>query len=415
MALASFPVLGSGFGLNEHGAKAMGMAGAYTAVADTPEAVFFNPAGLATLRGFQIEGGVTMVAPSAAYTGLVPGTNTEATVKANQLFFWLPSFHASYRIHDRLAAGIGVYVPFGLTMEWPTTVTVNGANMGWWGRSIIERISLETVFFTPTVAVKLHDRISLGAGLAISKAAVSLKRAVSLSADPQDDVTIDLSGGDVGIGATAGLLVKVIPDLLNAGLTFRSGVKYTFDGTAAFTKNGSGAAVPAGLRTQLTDGPGQASVTLPHVFSFGLAAFPIKPLTLGFAFDVISWSSYDKLDVVFRDNPDLNATSPKLWNNSIVIRVGAEYRVTPNIPLRLGFIFDQGPTPATTRGPDLPDADRYEVTVGGGYQFRGFRVDLAYQYLTTGDAEATDAAPLKGSYKSDGHLLGLTFGSYIDI
>jgi long-chain fatty acid transport protein len=60
---------GSGFGINEHSARAMGMAGAYTAIAEGPSAIFFNPAGLAALRGLQLEAGLTFIAPSASYRG----------------------------------------------------------------------------------------------------------------------------------------------------------------------------------------------------------------------------------------------------------------------------------------------------------------------------------------------------------
>jgi long-chain fatty acid transport protein len=405
----------AGFGLNEHGAKAMAMAGAYTAIADTPEAIFFNPAGIATLSGLQLEAGVSLIAPTMSYTGPNPETGQEVTVDGVKHLFFIPNFHGSYRVHDRIAVGLGLYVPYGLTTEWEKTVTVNGQQVGWWGRAISEKIGLKTVYLNPTIAAKLHPRIYLGAGLTVVKAAVSLNRAVTLSATPAEDIDIHLSGDTWGFGATAGLLVKVLPELLNAGFTFRSGVNLTFDGNAAFTRGGSATAVPAGLRTQLTDGPVEAKLNLPHVFSFGLAAFPIKPLTLGFAFDVIMWSSYDKLEINFKENPALSSAEPKLWNNTIAVRIGAEYRVLPQLPLRVGFIFDQGPPPPSTLGPELPDADRYEFTLGGGYELKGFRIDLAYQFLTSGAFENSETAALPGEYTAAAHLVGLSLGYKLDI
>jgi long-chain fatty acid transport protein len=406
---------GAGFGLNENSARVMGMGGAFTAIANSPAAIFCNPAGLATLDGLQLEAGVTMVAPFATYRGLVPGTATEVTVDATKNLFWLPSLHASYRIHDRVAAGLGIYVPYGLTMEWPNEVDVNGQSVGWWGRGVIKKISLQTIYINPTVAVNLHKRIQLGAGVTIIKAAVGLEKAVTASASPADDVDVKLSGGDVSVGATAGVLVNVIPDLLNVGLAFRSGASFTFSGNAAFTKGGDPAAVPLGLRTQLVDGRVEADLSLPHVFSFGIAAFPLASLTIGFALDVITWSAYNKLAVRFLDTPALSSTEPKDWKNTLAVRIGAEYFVLPKLPLRIGFIFDQGPTPSTTLGPDLPDGDRYEFTLGAGYKLWGFSVDLAYQFLLTGDLKTADSAPIQGTYTTTAHLLGLSLGYTLDI
>jgi long-chain fatty acid transport protein len=422
VALSSATARGAGFGLNEHGADAMGMAGAVTALANRPSTIFFNPAGIGDLRGLQIDVGLTMVTPGAFYKGIAPGTSTEVSVDAVRSYFWLPNVHATYRIHKHIAAGFGMYVPYGLTMEWPDSVSVDGKSTGWWGRGVVRKISLETIYFNPTAAVMIHPRIFVGGGVTIAKAAVGLNRAVAFSSDPTQDVNIELSAGDVAVGGTAGVLVKVIPEMLNAGFTFRSGVKFSFDGNAVFTKNGKGSDVPAPLRSQLVDSPANAALNLPHVFSFGVAAFPSTKLTLGFVADVITWSSYDKLAVIFKDvndptkiNTSLSTSEPRNWVNTVCIRLGAEYRILDELPVRIGFIYDQGPPPPSTVGPELPDGDRYEFSIGGGYVYKSFKVDVAYQFLTTGTIVPSASAPLQGSYVSNAHLVGLTLGYALDI
>lgn len=416
IGLGSSSARAGGFAINENSARAMGMGGAFTAIADSPSAVFWNPAGLALLHGLNLELGLTYITVGASYTGQVPEQDgVEAQIDAVRGHFPIPNLHASYSLHERVAVGLGVYLPYGLTSEWESQVEVNGASMGWWGRSLIKKISLQTLYINPTVAVKLHDRIYLGLGFTAVQGAVTLERAVSLSLDPADDVDFKMSGEDFAFGATAGLLVKVLPDLLNAGVTFRSGVSFTFEGNAAFTQGGSGAAVPAGLRTRLKDGPGQADLTLPHVVSFGVAGFPIDGLSVGFALDVVTWSSYDKLEIRFSENPELNTSEPKNWNNTLTIRLGGEYNILKdNLPVRLGFIFDQSPVPSETLGPELPDGDRYEFSVGAGYKFWKMSVDLAYQFLFTGDVQSS-AASLPGTYNTSAHLLGLSLGLAMDI
>ncbi|MGH7657196.1 MAG: OmpP1/FadL family transporter, partial [Gemmatimonadales bacterium] len=58
-----------GFGIYEHGACAMGRAGAAVAspCADG-SAMFFNPAGLAGIDRQSISGGATLIAPSGGFT-----------------------------------------------------------------------------------------------------------------------------------------------------------------------------------------------------------------------------------------------------------------------------------------------------------------------------------------------------------
>lgn len=405
----------AGFGINEHSARVMGMGGAFTGVADSPGALFFNPAGLAQLHGLSLELGVTLVTPGSSWTGTSPG-GTEVEVAARRGLFPLPNLHAAYRIHDRVAVGFGVYLPYGLTQEWDNTVTVDGKEVAWWGRDIVRKISLTTVYFNPAVAVKLHRRILVGLGFSVVKGAVTLERAVTFSSDLDDDIDFELSGDDVAFGATAGVLIKVLPDLLNLGVAFRSGVNFNFEGSAAFTKDGSGANVPLALRSILRDGPATADLNLPHVISFGIAAFPLAALTVGVNLDVVTWSSYDKLEIKFPDNSDLDSAERKDWNNALAFRIGAEYKVLgDNLPVRAGFIFDQSPVPDDTLGPELPDGNRYEFTVGVGYTLWGFSLDLAYQYLFTDKVKASETSPLPGTYQADAHLAGLSLGYTLDI
>jgi long-chain fatty acid transport protein len=417
LALQGSASWAAGFGLNEQSAKAMGIGGAFTAIADGPSAMFFNPAGLATLEGLQLEAGFAFVAPTASYTGTVPGLGVNTTVDATKNYFVVPDVYASYRIHDRIAAGLGFFVPYGLAMEWPNSTTVNGQQVGWWGRSIVERISLQTFYFTPQVAVQIHPRIQIGGGLYVVHGIVELRQGVTFNSNPADDVNVDLAASATSFSGTAGLLVSVIPDVLNFGFTYRGGVSFDFQGNAAFTRPDGSTNIAPGLRTQLSDGPGSTSLHLPHVFAFGLAAFPAKPLTIGFGFDVITWSDYDQLAVNFAataDSPNrptqLNSTVAKNWTNTIVVRLGAEYKIIPSLAVRAGFIYDQAPEPRNTLGPDLPDGDRYELSLGAGYAWRDLKVDLAYQFLTTGTSTSSETSPLPGDWKANAHLLGLSLG-----
>jgi long-chain fatty acid transport protein len=412
--LGASPALGSGLSISEHSAAATGMAGAVGAVANDPSAGFYNPAGLATQTGLGIEASFTAFIAAAAYKGIAPGTATEVQVDAPQNFY-LPSGHVAYRIHDRVAAGFSLYFPFGLGAAWPDTVDVNGTETPYWGRGGMKSLTLYTMFLNPNVAVKLHDRLYIGGGPTIVKGVVTLGRPLTLTSNIADDIDMKLSGEGWAVGGNVGVLVKVLPDVLNVGATYRSKVDLTFKGDAAFTRDGSPDNVPTTLRTLALDGPAEADLPLPHVISFHIAAFPIKPLTIGFGFDFSTWSGYERLNIRFPDNPALAVSEPKDWNNTVTVRVGAEYRILPELPVRAGFIFDQGPVPAVTLGPDAPDSDRYEATVGVGYVFKGFRLDVAYQFFTTAFADTAPGAPYDGAYRMRFHIASATLGYNLDI
>ena len=412
--LGASPALGSGLSINEHSAAAMGMAGAVGAVANDPSAGYYNPAGLATQTGLGVEASFTAFMAAAGYRGIAPGTATEVQLDASQNFY-LPSGHVAYRIHDRVAAGFSLYFPYGLGAAWPDTVDVNGTETPFWPRGGVTDLTLFTMFLNPNVAVKLHDRLYIGGGVTVVKGVVTLGRPLTLTSNIADDIDMKLSGECWAVGGNAGILVKVLPDLLNVGVTYRSAVDLTFKGQAGFTRGGSADAIPDPLRTLALDGDAEADLPLPHVVSFGIAAFPVKPLTVGFGFDLSTWSRYSRLNIRFPDNPALEISEPKDWQNTVTIRVGAEYRILPELPVRAGFIFDQGPVPAVTLGPDAPDSDRYEATVGLGYVFKGIRLDVAYQFFTTAFADTAPGAPYEGAYRLRFHIASATLGYALDI
>jgi long-chain fatty acid transport protein len=408
----------AGFALYEAGTRALGFAGAYTGLANTPSTIFFNPAGLASIEGLQLEGNIALIVPSFSYDTTVPESNDALSIDAENKLFFVPSVYASFRAHDRVAVGLGVYAPFGLGVGWSNTFQNDGQTVPWWGRDIIKEIELQVVHLNASVAIKLHDRVRIGAGFVVGMGTVHLKRAVTFSNDPTDDIDVELSGSDIGFGGTAGILVNVIPKLLNIGISYRSAMSFTFEGDAAFTKDGTAAKIPAAYRQRLTDGKVEAPLTLPHTISFGLTAFPLKSerLIISLNLDIITWSQYKELAVDFVDNPELSSAERKDWNNSLQVRLGTEYLIMKeNLPIRFGFIYDQTPVPDDTVGPELPDTDRYWFTFGLGYQVFGIRADLAYQFLVTAADDTDETAPIVGRRSAAAHIVSLGLGYKYDL
>ena len=118
----------------------------------------------------------------------------------------------------------------------------------------------------------------------------------------------------------------------------------------------------------------------------------------------------------FVDNPQLSSSDRKDWRNTFQLRMGAEYKVLQdNLPVRLGFIYDQSPVPDDTAGPELPDTDRYWLAFGLGYRWKGIQADLAYQLLITAKDQTADTASLVGKRSATAHIVSLGLGYKFDI
>ena len=138
--------LGSGFALYEAGARSSALAGAVVARADDLSAIFYNPAGLVQLPGFQVMGGFSFIVPRAeivTHSGRVDTrTLMDSQVSA------VPHFFASYQVADRVWLGLGLNSPFGLGVKY---------NDNWPGSVNVLKANIQTLNLNPTLAVKITD------------------------------------------------------------------------------------------------------------------------------------------------------------------------------------------------------------------------------------------------------------------
>ena len=112
--LAAAPAFPSGFQVMTQGARATGMGLAFAGIADDPSAIFYNPAGIAQGRILDAQIGDSIIVPSARFTAQGGATTRSASGV-------VPPFQAylSAGVHDDLSLGVGVFTPYGLTVNWP--------------------------------------------------------------------------------------------------------------------------------------------------------------------------------------------------------------------------------------------------------------------------------------------------------
>ncbi len=166
VVLVVFVVFAGGYQLNEHGARATGMGGAFVARASDPSAIFFNPAGLAFQKGINVMGGGTFIFPLTTFKG--PNNLNMEWDQENQVYF-PPNLYGTYTLDDQWAFGIGVFTPYGLGTEW---------DKSWIGNRLAVKASIQSFYINPTASYKINEQLSVGVGVSLVYATVNMSNRV---------------------------------------------------------------------------------------------------------------------------------------------------------------------------------------------------------------------------------------------
>jgi long-chain fatty acid transport protein len=369
------------FNINEHDARVTGRGGATAATNTTPSSIVFNPGGIAVAEGTNILVGSSLYIASGSYTpegGQKTSTDSSPSV--------VPSLYLTSRVHDMVAVGIGLHLPFGLAVSWPD----NHAQA-----DVIQDQSLRTYFITPSVGINLNKQVpglSIGGGLDIVPATVQLEQAV-IFGDTRGQAVL---GGDaLGIGGRVGVMYH--PEALKQlklGVMWRSDVKLDFSGKGDFD-------IAHPYRGQLPpDGDIAVSITLPQSV-WGGAAFSATPeLELEYNAVWINWRKFDELRIELPG--DAVTVSPQDYRNTVSHRVGVEYKFpAQQAAVRAGFIYDPTPIPGTTLTARLPDINRKNITLGGSKWFGdSYGAHVGLLWVTPGERDTADDDPYEPQFKA---------------
>lgn len=437
-----------GFSVNEHGSCAMGRGGTGVASPCTDgSAIFLNPAGLQLPKGKGVfSAGGTLISPTGDFTNSTTG-EVSTLIRAETPIIHLkavpvPALFMGYGLSDNATIGFGIFAPYGLAIEWPTTA--EGRFLGYYS-------SVKGIYFQPTFGLKANDRLSFGLGFDITSSTLELKQRVDLAeqeaapgvtfanlgvAYGTDFADVQLAGSDVSLGFHVGAIAKVT-DELSFGIRYLS--KQTVnvdDGEATITQvptnlflaPGNPLGLPAGTPVDalvagqfqpggsLVDQGGTAVLPYPAQLSMGLTLQATSKLTLLGDVGIQFWDVWETLPLNFSLLGD--KTIVESYRNSTSWRLGAEYKVGAKSIARLGIIAHNAAAPDQTVTPNLPEAARTEFTVGfGTHLTERMAVDLAYQYIDQADRQGRSgdgglavptAALNDGVYTFKANLLGFT-------
>jgi long-chain fatty acid transport protein len=325
--------------------------------------------------------------PTHSYKNPTTGTETSTDY---QLFF-TPNVYGTYAINNDLVVGLGVFVPYGLGTRWPS---------GWEGNTQAINTQIQTFYINPSVAYKISDQLAIGFGISYVYGSVDLSKNLS----PTSFSLFSMSATGHDCGFNAGVLYKPL-DNLSIGASFRSLTKLNVSGDVQF---GSISGIS-----------GNATVPLPENIYIG-AAYQFSPaLTVEADIQFVGWSAYDVLTTHFTNIPAIyssvipsSSSSSNNWDDTYIGRVGAEYKLNTDWTLRGGLAYDMTPAPKSTLAPMMPDADRFNISVGGSYKINErLYVDAAYMIGLF--SERTSTVPphgFNGAYNSTFSIISMNIG-----
>ena len=395
----------AGFRLPDQDAFATARGEAFAATADNASAIYYNPAGISQLQGWNFRGGIYGIYLPMSYQS--PSGRTFDNKKTLQA---APQFFGTYGLKGLpLSFGLGLYGPFGLGLHWPQDTGF---------RTVGTQSALTNLSFNPVAAWQVLPSVSLGAGVTINYAAADLRSGLVWPDQPNDRFRFKGHGWDVGYNL--GLLWRV-HDKVSIGASFRSSTSFNLKGHTEYYNNVAfprgQPLVPAFPKQRVS---AEVDVPFPLNAVFGISYRPTPEWNVEFDADYTDWSTLDTVTIhqargfaplLPRDLPGvLN------WQSIWYYKFGATRYLDEGWSVSAGYIYSENALPDAHYTPLTADEARHWLSIGTGFKRGRFDFDVAYQFgfaaarTVSGSAPSATGQTADGRYQYLSHALLVTIG-----
>ena len=385
-------------------------------------AYYVNPAGLLAFRGTATELGFELFKPTRSLSSSA-GPASGSTTSGSQ-FVPIPTFGWSRElVPAELVVGVAGLGIGGFGVDYPVDATnpILAPRPSGFGE-IYSNFSLMKII--PAVAYRPMPRLRLGVALNLDWASLAVDpMAVAAPAvDPGPDRTPGTADdrayysratdayGSFGIGAQAGLQFALTPDIA-LGLAYTTPQRFhQFEFDAVYEN--------PNLPSYNTPRIIRFAMDVPAVYAAGVAWTPGEAMSLGLDGKYITYASTRG----FSESgfaPD-GAVKGFGWKNIWSVASGVQLLPTDQIALRAGYNYSGNPIPPelTMFNTPAPAIVQHHLTLGAGYMFDGFGVDVGYYHAfrntITGPFQTMGgAAPgtsVSTSLEESSLLVGFTYG-----
>lgn len=374
----AFAVGSTGFENATYSSYAISQSNAVTARPEEPAAISYNPAGIADLKGIQLQTNSGFISVFTHLSHVGDGTKSSSTRSSGTVNL-IPTAYFTLNpgevFNDRLTLGIGSDSPFGLLNKWDSNHPAVHYT-GW--RNWLKMYTLK-----PTVAVKITDWLSIGGGAmnyrVFNWGAVQAYPNVLRGGGADGQVRLRLSGSQWGWHL--GMLLKPHPKH-RLGYYFRSPVNVHTRGRINVERSSFGGNFETG---------GYADLDFPMNMTWAYAFLPNDKFSIETDLGYTRWSTYKRLEINFTDRLNANdeailtaigTGNTKDYRDTFSLHLGGSYKLNPKWLLSGGSLFYLRAVPKNHYIPAVADGNRLAFSLGVGYQVsKALRLEATYMNI----------------------------------
>jgi long-chain fatty acid transport protein len=372
--MVATPSHAGGFYLQEQSARGAGRAFAGMGAETGTDALWWNPAAVGGQAGFAANLGFSAILPKGdannVNTLIVRPGQAPAAVGGNQSSHdpinngVLPTGGIAYGLNDKIALSLLVTSPFSFETQY---------DAGSWARYTADKTRLRTIDIQPGVAVHFGP-VNVGAALNVEHSKATLSNYLPNLSPLLPDGHQELQGKGWDVGYSVGAQFRGGPVAL--GLSYKSSIKHTLDGSVTTTGLISVPGVPLANNNGVIATKASFRTPWQLIASGRFTVFP--GITLDGSVTRIGWKKFDAISLA----SPLNTAIPENYRNTWSLAAGVDYDVLPVLTLRAGIQHDQTPTQNGQRDARVPDANRMNYTVGGTFSATHMlKIDAAFGYI----------------------------------
>jgi long-chain fatty acid transport protein len=369
---------GSGAFRNESpDAAVIGKGNAFVGEANTPAAVYYNPAGLNQIKSFEISAGGAFLDLQGSYKD-----NAGQETQSRRRSFLIPHVYAVLPVNEKLSLGFGSSSYWGLGTEWAEDS---------FSRYVATKTDLINTDTMLTASYKVTEQWALAVSLDNDDSKANEKKMAFQGGTPGSDGSLELKAKDNSWGYRLATLFK-IDEKNQVGLMYRSAIHLRNEGKLYADHLNNLGPVPynaifggSSYETRVSD-----KITLPQSVVLGYSFKPLKKWTFNIDIEWMNWSKAKQETITFDDETDptrlavLSAIGAidHHWHSVFSEAIGAEYAATEKLRLRAGYYHHEHVIPQGTWQSSIPDASSHGGTLGFGYDLtQHLTLDLGYSAL----------------------------------